>query len=204
MNSLRLEDRFLHELKVIHSLERQIGKALPEVVGAVHGEEMRFALQANLAMSKAHFARLTRLRKEFGINLKGHTCEVTATEIQKARALIVEEGPGPVRDLGLVAAVQAMEHHTLTRYTAAHILALQLGLEHAASLLADTVTEKKAEGARLLTVAGTLVTHTPSGREPDFNRPTGAVFEPPLLIGVRHPSGIHLQPRNAGHVNHFE
>src|SRR5436190_16328041 len=111
MKSRRLEDHFLHELKVIHSLERQLGKALPDVVGAAYGDEMRDALKANWAMSKAHFARLTRLRKEFGINLKGHTCEVTATGIEKARALLSEERPGPIRDLGLVAAVQAMGHH---------------------------------------------------------------------------------------------
>lgn len=144
MKALSFEDRILHELKDLYSAEKLLVKALPRVAEAAEDSALREALHEVLATSRENVARLTRIRKELGIKLAGHTCNTTAQGLEEAWALIHAEPGGPARDVGLVTAVERIEHHKITRYTEARILAERLGLGDAARLLSETIAGKRA------------------------------------------------------------
>jgi hypothetical protein len=60
-----------------------------------------------------------------------------------------EFGDDPALDAGLVSAAQKVEHYEITSYGSLKAWAEQLGLDHAASLIEETMEEEKAADEKL-------------------------------------------------------
>ena len=72
--------------------------------------------------------------------------------IKEAEEIITETQKGPMRDAGIIAAGQKVEHYEIASYGTLAAYAGMLGYDDAAELLHQTLEEEKAADAKLTEV----------------------------------------------------
>lgn len=142
-----MNDMFLHFLQDIYYAERQILKALPKMAKAAQSEKLRQAFTHHREETQGQVDRLQQVFEQLGKRARGTTCEAIQGLIEEGEDVVNEFEPGVVRDAGLAACAQAVEHYEMARYGALIAWAKACGLNDAVSLLEETLAEeKKADG----------------------------------------------------------
>ncbi|EHM02788.1 hypothetical protein HMPREF9946_00862 [Acetobacteraceae bacterium AT-5844] len=150
------DDLFLHTLKDVYYAERQILKALPKMAKAAEDPQLREAFMTHRDQTQQHIERLQEVFEALGKRAQGVTCEAINGLIEECEELL-EEAPQPsaVRDAGLIASAQAIEHYEIARYGTLAAWAKQTGQKEVTSLLEQTLGEEK-ETDVLLTKIGVV------------------------------------------------
>jgi ferritin-like metal-binding protein YciE len=73
--------------------------------------------------------------------------------IKEAQEVMKSTEEGVVRDAGIIAAVQKVEHYEIATYGTLHSFALLLGEDKAADLLEQSLNEEKEADANLTAVS---------------------------------------------------
>jgi ferritin-like metal-binding protein YciE len=142
---MRLEDLFLETLKDIFFAERQILKGLSRMAKAAHEPKLREAFMHHREETEGQIDRLRQVFDIIGKRAQGKTCEAINGLLEEGEELLeLSPQPSPVRDAGLVAAAQAVEHYEIARYGALTAWAKALGNEQVAQLLHQNLEEEKA------------------------------------------------------------
>ena len=116
---MTLDDLFLTTLKDIYFAERQILKALPKMAKAAENPQLRQAFTAHREETEGQVERLQQIFESLGKRAQGVTCEAIKGLIEECEELLEEaKEPSPVRDAGLIACGQAVEHYEMARYGA--------------------------------------------------------------------------------------
>ena len=149
-----MDKLFLTTLKDVYYAERQLLKALPKMARAAQSETLKQAFTDHREETQEQVARLTRVFEIIGKRAQGQTCEAMMGLIQEAEELM-EEAPEPsqVRDAGLIACAQAVEHYEMARYGTLAAWAAMMGHEEAAQLLRQTLEEEKKADSLLNRIA---------------------------------------------------
>lgn len=149
----RFEDLFLRTLKDIYYAERQILKALPKMAKAAEDEELRNAFVLHRHQTQQQIERLQQVFEILGKRAQGMTCEAINGLIEECEELL-EEAPEPsaVRDAGLIASAQAIEHYEIARYGTLAAWAKQAAQNEILSLLQETLGEEKETDVLLTTL----------------------------------------------------
>jgi ferritin-like metal-binding protein YciE len=145
-----LHDLFVHTLGDIYYAENQILKALPKMAQQANSEELKEAFQQHLEETRGQVERLEQVFKMINMPAKGERCDAIEGIIKEADGLVAEIDDADVRDAGMLAAAQAVEHYEISRYGTLIAWAQQLDLDDAADLLEETLEEEK-NADRLLT-----------------------------------------------------
>lgn len=154
MKITTLEDLFTHDLSDIYSAEKQITRALPKMARAATDEKLISAFKAHLEETQGQIERLDKLVDVTdGVRIKRMKCHALEGLVEEAQEIIEAVEAGPVRDAGLIGAAQKVEHYEIATYGTLHAMALRLGYEEAASLLAETLKEEKATDEKLTVIA---------------------------------------------------
>lgn len=142
-----MNDMFLHFLQDVYYAERQILKALPKMAKAAQSEKLRQAFTQHREETQGQVDRLQQVFEQVGKRARGTTCEAIQGLIEEGEDVINEFEQGAVRDAGLAACAQAVEHYEMARYGALIAWAKACGLNEAVSLLEETLAEeRKADG----------------------------------------------------------
>jgi ferritin-like metal-binding protein YciE len=149
----RMDDLFLHILQDIYYAERHILKALPRMAKATASDQLRHALQQHREETQTQIERLQKVFESLGKRARGVTCEALNGLVEEADEIVEEFDEGPVRDAGLLASAQAVEHYEISRYGTLIAWAKSLGLDDAASLLEETLEEEKRTDQALNQIA---------------------------------------------------
>jgi ferritin-like metal-binding protein YciE len=152
-----LADLLHHELKDLYSAEKQLVEALPKMAKAATNAELKAGFEEHLEQTKGHVARLDEIAKALGLKLSGHKCKAMEGLIEEGADLIEEDADESVRDAGLIGAAQRVEHYEIAGYGTARALALRLGHEEQADILAETLNEEKETDAKLTELAESAV-----------------------------------------------
>ncbi len=154
---MRLEDLFLETLKDIFFAERQILKALPRLANAASDPKLREAFMHHREETEQQVDRLRQVFEILGKRAQGKTCEAINGLMEESEALLeMSPQPSPVRDAGLVATAQAVEHYEMARYGALVAWARALGNEQVAQLLQENLAEEQQAGTLLNQMAVTV------------------------------------------------
>ncbi|QGY32470.1 YciE/YciF ferroxidase family protein [Pantoea cypripedii] len=149
-----LIELFIHDLSDIYSAEKQITRALPKMARAATDPDLINAFQLHLEETQGHIERLDNVvesHEELRIRrMKCHALEGLAEEAQEIIESVVA---GPVRDAGLIGAAQKVEHYEIATYGTLIAMAKKLGLNKAATLLAETLEEEKNTDVKLTEIA---------------------------------------------------
>ncbi|CAH0250319.1 ferritin-like domain-containing protein [Roseomonas sp. CECT 9278] len=149
-----LDDLFLHTLKDIYFAERQILKALPRMAKAAESEALRDDLLAHRDETQGQIERLQQVFDALGRRAQGVTCEAIKGLIEECVEL-VDDTPeaGSVRDAGLIACAQAVEHYEMARYGALIAWARAGRKPEIVALLEANLAEEKAADGKLTKAA---------------------------------------------------
>jgi ferritin-like metal-binding protein YciE len=154
---MRLEDLFLETLKDIFFAERQILKGLPKLAKAAADPKLREAFMHHREETEGQVDRLRQVFEIIGKRAQGKTCEAINGLLEESEELLeLSPAASPVRDAGLIAAAQAVEHYEMARYGALVAWAKALGNDQIVQLLQQTLDEEKKTDALLNQVAASV------------------------------------------------
>lgn len=148
-----LNSLFLHMLRDIYYAENKIVKSLPQMIDKAHDRTLKSGLQEHLEQTREHVSRLEQVFEQVGASADAVDCPAIDGIIKEADDLFGETDDSDTLDAAIVAAAQAVEHYEMTRYGTLIAWAKQLGLDHSASILAETLAEEKAADNKLTRVA---------------------------------------------------
>ena len=148
-----LHKLWVHELKDLHSAENQILETLPRLAAAASHDDLKAALQEHLRQTKAQLARLETIFKGLDFAPGGQRCKGMEGLLEEGKDMLSAEGDPLVRDAGIIAACQRVEHYEIAAYGTAAAFAEQLGQHDAATLLHQTLDEEAAADTKLSRLA---------------------------------------------------
>jgi ferritin-like metal-binding protein YciE len=158
-----IEELFLDEIRDLYDAEKQLTKALPEMASAAESEELRDAFEGHLEQTENHVLRLERIFQSLNEKATGKKCVAMTGLIKEGNELIGETEETAVRDAGLIAAAQKVEHYEIAGYGAARTHAELLGNDQAVRLLDETLAEEKEADAKLNQLAESLINEEAAG-----------------------------------------
>jgi ferritin-like metal-binding protein YciE len=149
-----LDELLSEQLQDLYSAEKQLIDALPKLASAAKSPRLRKAFEDHLEETKLQKERLERAFTELGIKKNGHTCKAMKGLIEEGEELLKKRGiDKDVRDAGLIAAAQRVEHYEIAAYGCARAYADRMGKQTVAKLLDETLIEEKEADQKLNIIA---------------------------------------------------
>src|SRR5262245_58154178 len=111
-----LRDLYVHELRDLYSAETQLVKALPKMAKAATSRELKNAFEDHLQATERQVERLDRIFEKLGEKAKGKKCVAMEGLIEEGKELINGSADEDIRDAGLIAAAQKVEHYEIAGY----------------------------------------------------------------------------------------
>lgn len=137
-----LDDLFIEQIEDLYDAEQRLTKAIPKMAEASHSSDLKSAFQTHLRETEGHVVRLERIFAQLGKSPYRETCEAMKGLIAEGEEMINAKGDPSVRDVGLIAAAQRVEHYEIAAYGTVRTLARQLGLNDIAEELQATLDEE--------------------------------------------------------------
>jgi len=147
-----LRELFVDSLKDIYWAEKALIKALPKMAKNATSENLVKALKDHLAVTEEQAERLEKVFSLIGEKAVAKKCDAMEGLIKEGEGIMEETEKGPVRDAGIIAASQKIEHYEIATYGTLAAFAVTLGEDDAVLLLEKTLAEEK-EADTLLTEA---------------------------------------------------
>jgi ferritin-like metal-binding protein YciE len=138
-----INELLLEFMQDVYYAERQILKALPKMAKACQSEKLKQALMQHREETEGQVDRLQKAFEALGKRARGRTCEAINGIIEEGEEVIEEFETGPVRDAGIVANAQAVEHYEMARYGTIIAWAEGCGQKDIARLMQETLEEEK-------------------------------------------------------------
>lgn len=137
-----LEELFEHQLQDLHSAEDQLIKALPKMAKNAAVAKLKKAFEDHLEETKEHKKRLEEICEELDINPDKETCKAMKGLIKEAEDFIKEVKDDDVKNAGMIAEAQRVEHYEISGYGTAVRYAKELGHTDIAKKLQKTLDEE--------------------------------------------------------------
>jgi ferritin-like metal-binding protein YciE len=137
-----LQDLFEHELKDLYSAEKQLTGALPAMAKAATDKKLAQAFSEHLEETKEHLQRVENICHELGVNPGNTKCDAMDGLIEEGDDMVKKDAPGDVKDAGLIAAAQRVEHYEISGYGTAVRFAKELGHAKIAEELQKTLDQE--------------------------------------------------------------
>ena len=153
-----IQDLFVHLLSDTYSAEKQLTKALPKLARAASEPKLSEAFKMHLEETQGQIERIDKVVDSVPeLKLRRIKCVAMEGLVEEGAEVIEEVEKGPVRDAGLIAAAQKVEHYEIAAYGTLVTLAKQLGYKDAEKLLAETLAEEKETDGKLTLIAESSV-----------------------------------------------
>lgn len=147
-----LKTLFVDGLKNVYWAENALIKALPTMRDNARSSALASAVNDHLKITLNQLARLEEIFALLGEKAEGKKCEAMSGLLKEGDSILEETAPGFVRDAGIIAASQKIEHYEMATYGTLCAFATTLGENEAAKLLTQTLAEEK-EADKLLSGA---------------------------------------------------
>src|ERR1700728_3750049 len=138
-----MEDLFLEQVEDLYDAEKRLVKALTKMAEAATSLSLRQAFESHLIETEGHVTRLENIFRTLGQDPKSQTCAAMKGLISEGEDMVSDTEPSALRDAGLIASANRVEHYEMAAYGSARTFAQTLGLAEAASLLEQTLQEEK-------------------------------------------------------------
>ncbi len=142
------------QLRYLLCIETQIVKGLESMIAHASDTQLKQAFQSHQQETEGQVTRLKALIGEVNDGDVDDKKDVIITALIASGANIVSESEaGPVRDAGLIATAQKIEHYEIASYGAARSWAKVLGLSTHVEQLQKILDEEKHADHLLYTIA---------------------------------------------------
>lgn len=153
MQSSQLMKLFEDELKDIYWAEKALTKAIPKMIKNATSTDLVDALSNHLEETQNQITRLEEVFESIDKKAVAKKCEAMDGLLREATEIMESCEEGSMRDAGIIAAAQKVEHYEIASYGTLRQFAETLGLTEAVSLLEETLEEEKAADEKLSEVA---------------------------------------------------
>lgn len=151
----QLEDLFEDSLKDIYWAEKALTKALPKMEKNATSPKLKKAITDHLAQTVEHVARLESCFESIGKKALAKKCDAMEGLLKEGEVIMEETEPGAVRDAGIIAASQKVEHYEIATYGTLAAFAKVLNQKAALKNLLKTLEEEKKCDELLTSIADT-------------------------------------------------
>lgn len=156
-----LRELFIDELEDLYSAEKMITKALPKMAKEAGSPELRKAFEEHLRQTEGHVRRLDQIfdeleRVDKDVDRENKKCKGIEGIIKEGEDLIKKDAEPEVRDAGMIAGAQRVEHYEIAAYGTVRTYAKLLGRDNWARLLEETLNEEKETDQLLNNIAARI------------------------------------------------
>lgn len=144
-----LKDLFEHQLKDLYSAENQLLDALPKVLENVSDSKLKDSIESHKKETQQHKERISEICDDLGIKASGEECKAMKGLIEETKHFLKEDADSDVKDAGIIANCQRIEHYEISGYGTAVKYAKQLGHKAIADKLQKTLDEEYSADEKL-------------------------------------------------------
>jgi ferritin-like metal-binding protein YciE len=141
MNSFK--DMYLAELQELLSVEIQLTDALLRMAAAATHPSLKRALIHHRAETETEALRILTILKKHGADETAHIDQALQALIVETRKMMMLLWNDDLRDAGLIASAQKIEHYEIAAYGTAAALAGQLNLRDEQNLLHMSLEDER-------------------------------------------------------------
>lgn len=138
-----LRELMVDGLKDIYWAEKALTKALPKMAKNATTEQLKKAIEDHLTVTEEQVTKVEKVFKSLGEKAKAEKCDAMDGLIKEGEDIMKSTEPGPVRDAGIIAAAQKVEHYEIASYGTLCAWAETLGEKEALTLLKEILEEEK-------------------------------------------------------------
>ncbi|MFN2384034.1 MAG: ferritin-like domain-containing protein [Gemmatimonadota bacterium] len=153
MNLDSMEKLFIHHLKDLYSAEKQLTHALPKMAEGSTSPKLRKGFEDHLVETEKQIERIEQIFETLEGSPAGVKCMGMEGLIEEGKEMLEAEADPVVRDAGLIAGAQRVEHYEISSYGTAVAWAELLGYSDAATLLRESLDEESATNEKLNALA---------------------------------------------------
>ena len=153
-----LRKLYIDQLEQLYSAETQITEALPKMIEAASEPQLKQALQTHLRETEGHVSRLDEILNASKGSVNSKKCKGLAALVTEGEDIIKDAIDDSVRDAGIIAAAQKVEHYEIAAYGTVRNFAEILGENDHAEMLEQTLDEEKHADSVLTGIADTANT----------------------------------------------
>lgn len=162
-----LRELFVDSLKDIYWAEKALVKALPKMAKNATTPALAEAITEHTAVTEQQVQRLERVFELIGEKAVAKKCEAMDGLLKEGQEIMEGTEPGPVRDAGIIAASQKVEHYEIATYGTLCAFAKTLGEDEVAGILAETLAEEKEADVTLTEAAYNTINFDAAGEDAD-------------------------------------
>jgi len=154
-NSIKtFQSLYTLQLRYLLSAENQILKGLDSMIEHTSDEQLKQAFQSHRQETVVHVSRLEQVIADVNEgDVDDKKDPIVTALIGSGDNIVSESDEGPVRDAGLLATAQKIEHYEIASYGSAREWAISLGYTAHADLLEKTLKEEKHADDLLTSIA---------------------------------------------------
>lgn len=152
-----LRDLYIEQLRDLYNAEKQLSEALPEMAESASHSELRQTFESHLEETREHAKRIERIFKDLGESPQGEKCEAMEGLIKEGEEILEKDADDDVRDAGLIAAAQRVEHYEIAGYGTVATYAELLDRQEDHDILGRTLAEEKEADKKLNRIAKEIV-----------------------------------------------
>ncbi|MBE0390920.1 ferritin-like domain-containing protein [Flavobacterium sp. PL002] len=148
-----LTELFVDGLKDIYWAEKALTKALPKMMKNATSKELIKAIESHLKETEDQIEKVEQVFKIIGEKAVAKKCDAMDGLIKEGESILEETELGVVRDAGIIAASQKIEHYEIATYGTLRQFAETLGHKKAAQILESILEQEKAADVKLTVIA---------------------------------------------------
>lgn len=153
MEISNFKDMYLAELQELLSVEGQLADALLRMAGAASHSTLKDALMHHHAETAAQKEWLVSILQKYGAYPTTHVDQAMQALVGETTKMLGILKGGDLRDAGLIASAQKLEHYEIAAYGTACALAGQLDLRDDQNMLHRSLQEEKKTDVLLTALA---------------------------------------------------
>ncbi|KGO95119.1 YciE/YciF ferroxidase family protein [Flavobacterium subsaxonicum] len=138
-----LRELFIDSLKDIYWAEKALVKTLPKMAKNATTESLVAAIEEHTEVTIAQVQKVESVFELLGEKAVAKKCEAMDGLIKEGQEIMESTESGPVRDAGIIAASQKIEHYEIATYGTLVAFAKTLGENEAAAILEEILNEEK-------------------------------------------------------------
>lgn len=145
-----LNDLLIKELQDLYDAENSIIEALPKMAEKASSPELRAGLNQHLEQTRGQVRRLDQIFDQIrDIDREDGKCKGIEGIIKEGEELLKKDAEPEVRDAGIIASAQKVEHYEIASYGTVRTYAQLVGRQDWARLLEETENEEKETDRKL-------------------------------------------------------
>lgn len=151
-----LHKLYIDQLKDLHDAETQLLKALPAMAKAAKSKALKAAFESHLNETEQQAKSVSAVLKSHEEKSSGKVCAAMQGLIKEGKETISEDADDDVKDAGLIAAAQRVEHYEIAGYGCVRTYAEILGYDEDLVILQNILDQEGAADKKLTGIAEKL------------------------------------------------